>query len=86
MIRDVFEGGTATHSASSSAIVLEAAQATSAHQTPLTARESDIRQLHEAGKSRKEIASELGLKEPTVNAHLHSVFVKEGIGRRRPTR
>jgi DNA-binding CsgD family transcriptional regulator len=51
--------------------------------TSLTAREREIVLLVVSGLTNKAIANELHLSEGTVKIHLHNVFIKIGVRRRR---
>ncbi len=48
----------------------------------LTSRELSVLQLIVAGKSNKEIGSELGISEATVKTHINSILSKLGVGDR----
>lgn len=45
----------------------------------LSEREREILSLLAIGKSNKEIASELGLREQTVKNYLHNIYKKLGV-------
>jgi DNA-binding NarL/FixJ family response regulator len=49
---------------------------------PLTHRETEVLQCVARGASNKQIASELGIAEPTVKAHLVHIFGKLGVDSR----
>jgi len=55
--------------------------ATPAHE-PLTNRETEVLQCVARGASNKQIASTLGIAEPTVKAHLVHIFGKLGVDSR----
>lgn len=46
----------------------------------LTAREKEIESLVLTGRSRRQIAADLGIAEPTVAAHMHHILMKRGVG------
>jgi ATP/maltotriose-dependent transcriptional regulator MalT len=50
--------------------------------TPLSAREVDVVRLIAAGKTNKDIASELFLSEKTVARHVSNIFTKLGVSSR----
>jgi DNA-binding CsgD family transcriptional regulator len=48
----------------------------------LTEREAEVVRLVASGKANKEIASELGLSQKTVERHLSNIFAKLGVSSR----
>jgi two-component system NarL family response regulator len=48
----------------------------------LTAREQDVLERIAAGRSNKEIASDLEISEATVKTHINSLLGKLGVGDR----
>jgi len=67
--------------AHSVAVRLMEQMATPAHE-PLTHRETEVLQCVARGASNKQIATTLGIAEPTVKAHLVHIFGKLGVDSR----
>ena len=75
-IRDVHRGRGHIHSDVASEIASHIAN------DPLTDREVTVLRLVAMGKANKQVASELGLAEETIKAHLKTIFLKLNVADR----
>ena len=79
-IRKVARGEPILHPSVAQRLMREvAASVPTAHRTDLTARELEVLRLIAAGRSNREISSELEVAEKTVKTHVSNILMKLGL-------